>query len=134
MSLPLATGAGGSIPAVGDLGMAAGFGMKPDETRGWVLNFDMQSGYFKVIGDRQCRTALYEQQDVIASTHFCTDNEDSLCYGDIGKGLIVEVGGVETLVGVVSVITNLCRVMYPVMHTRVDLYTEWILENIQEDE
>lgn len=117
-------------PIVGDIGLASGFGLRFDDSRGWVLNFDKQTGQFRVIDEGSCRSALGVQQEAIASSHFCTENAASMCFGDIGNGLTLEVDGVETLVGVVSVITNMCHVSYPVMYTQVSLYTWWILESI----
>lgn len=127
---PIALPAVRDTPIVGDIGLASGFGLRLDGSRGWVLNFDKQTGQFRVIDEGSCQSALGVQQEAIASSHFCTENGDSLCFGDIGNGLTLDMDGVETLVGVVSVITNMCHVTYPVMYTQVSLYTEWIQESI----
>lgn len=120
-----------STPMVGDVGVVSGFGLRKDAIRGWTLNFLKQTGSFRVIDRRRCQDGLGEQQGVISETHFCTDNENRLCFGDFGSGLTVgEVNGVPVLMGIVSVITNMCHGTYPVLYTRVALYTQWIQQQI----
>lgn len=119
-----------NTPLVDAVGTVSGFGLIEDETRGWTLNFVKQTGQFRVIDEESCRNDLGDRQELISSTHFCTDNEARLCFGDIGGGLTLNIDGKETLVGVVSVITNMCHHTYPAMYTRVARYTEWIQENV----
>lgn len=54
------------------------------------------------------------------------DYQASICYGDHGSGLTLFIDGVNTLVGVVSVFTNMCHRNYPTVFTKVGSYTEWI--------
>lgn len=126
ISLPKFT----NLPRTGDVGVVSGFGLFEHESRGWTLNLAKQTGEFRVIDDASCRTALGDQQEVISPTHFCSDNYPRMCFGDIGNGLTMDLDGVQTLVGIVSVITNMCHASYPVMYTQVSMYLEWIQENI----
>lgn len=118
-------------PTIGQEGVIAGFGLRQDPVRGWTLNFLKQTGVVRVMHRDYCKLRLEHRQELISPTHFCTDNSPSICFGHIGNGLTVEIDKVETLVGVVSVITNMCYPRYPVMFTEVGLYLDWIRENIQ---
>lgn len=106
----------------------AGFGLKQNEDRSWSLNFDKQIGSFAVMSENACRSGLGDMRNLITGDHFCTDNLDRMCYGDIGNGITMIVDGVETLIGVVSIITNMCHPAFPVLFTEVEPYVEWIEE------
>lgn len=116
------------------LGRVSGFGLRFDADRGWVLNFDMQTATVTMMDEPECRSRLDQKQELVAASHICTDNGPRMCFGHLGNGLTMQLDsndeGVETLVGVVSVITNMCHEHYPVMFTKVALYTEWIQEYI----
>lgn len=83
-----------------------------------------------MIDEEQCRSKLGDKQELIADSHFCTENGASLCFGDHGSGFVVHIGDEEVLVGLVSVITNMCHGSHPVMFTRVELYVDWIKEQL----
>ena len=64
--------------------------------------------------------------------HICAGGsfgEDS-CDGDSGGGLVVEVDGVNQVVGVVSGGTTDCGIGVPGYYARVYRYLDWIYRNI----
>lgn len=95
----------------------------------------MQTAAFQVIDVGTCRATLGVREDVISRSHFCTENTARMCFGYLGSGLVMQrANGEKLLVGVASVITNMCHDEYPVMFTEVDKYKEWIREQIAEEE
>lgn len=72
---------------------------------------------------------------MISSSHFCTENMARMCFGYLGSGLVMQRNdGEQLLMGVASVITNMCHDAFPVMFTQVDKYKDWIQQEIGEEE
>ena len=60
--------------------------------------------------------------------HICAGGVigESTCNGDSGGGLVVEVDGVNQVVGVVSGGSGDCGIGLPGYYARVDKYLDWI--------
>lgn len=74
---------------------------------------------------------LQERAELVTASHFCAMDEinhSSLCEGDMGAGFIMEIDGVKTVVGVGSIVTNMCHHTFPTIFTRVSDYVDWIKE------
>lgn len=117
-----------NTPYVNEQGKLSGFG--PMESgSSWVMNRWKQTGFFRRIEDSRCQEVLAKNDVHVFETNFCAMDLDyvaSICYGDHGSGLTLFIDGVNTLVGVVSVFTNMCHRNYPIVFTKVGSYTEWI--------
>lgn len=104
--------------------------MKSGDT--WIMNQHKQTGYFRRIEDNICSDLLAQNLVTITEEHnFCAldlEHEASLCYGDLGSAFTLYIDEVNTLVGVVSVFTNMCHRDYPVVFTKVAPYLDWIQE------
>lgn len=122
-----------NVPYVNEQGIVSGFGMK-QQGDSWVMNHRKQTGYFRRIDDDLCAAQL-ARNGVTVTPHwnFCAKGVEhvaSICYGDSGSGMTVYIDEVNTIVGVVSVFTNMCHPDYPALFTKVAPYYDWIKEII----
>lgn len=130
--LPMA----GNYPLVNEQGQVSGIGMHFVDGE-WVQQTAFQTAYFRRVTDSVCDNLLGDGISIPETTSFCAqdlDNGASICYGDLGAGLTVFIDEVNTLVGIVSIFTNMCHKDYPVIFTRVAPYTSWILEQVAAEE
>lgn len=123
-----------NTPYVNEQGRVAGFGMYQSGTD-WLMNQQKQVGYFRRVLDTECEQLLAQNEMALTENSFCAMDLDygaSVCYGDMGSGMSIYIDEVNTLVGVVSVFTNMCHRDYPAVFTKVAPYVDWINENISE--
>lgn len=110
-------------------GLVSSFGMTLTGNE-WVMQEKMQTGYFDRIERHRCDFVLGHE---LPETSFCAQDITygaSLCYGDHGSGFTTYVNGVNSLVGVVSIFTNMCNRDFPVVFTEVARYASWISQQI----
>lgn len=85
-----------------------------------------------VIDNTECRSLLEgARSTLLMDSHFCAIDAASACMFDSGYGFIVNQEGVNYLVGVLSLFTNMCRPQFPTMYTRVSDYTEFLEHYLQ---
>lgn len=81
------------------------------------------------IAKAECQDLLGSRSSIVTESHFCAidriDNA-SACVFDNGNGFIVNANNINYVVGVLSLVTNMCRPEFPALYTRVGDYTEWI--------
>lgn len=109
-------------------GYVAGFGYSQNGTQ-WQENQERTAFLASWISHEQCIQELGPRAEVVAGSHFCardTIGVASVCHGDLGAGFVMEIDGQPYLVGVLSVVTNMCNPSIPAMYTRVAQYTDWI--------
>ena len=130
IALPIYAG----IPYVNEQGRISGFGMMPEGTT-WIMNQRKQKTYYRRLDDDECNSRLAQNKVTVTESSFCgldVEHGASVCYGDMGSGLTVYVDNVESLVGIVSVFTNMCHHTFPVVFTRVANYLDWIHSHVEE--
>lgn len=129
LPIPLPPTDNPNLPYVNEQGSVTGFGFVHSADEGWIMNQRMQTGFHRRIENNYCANKLSNNDVALSSDTFCArdlDHESSICHGDHGSGLTVYVDEVNTLVGVVSVVTNMCSRDYPVVFTKVFPYLNWI--------
>lgn len=60
---------------------------------------------------------------------FCGEdpiNQSNICNQDIGGGFVVSFNGVDTLVGISSLVIEACDGSWPSAYTRIHPYRQWI--------
>jgi secreted trypsin-like serine protease len=63
-------------------------------------------------------------------TNVCVSgHRGSSCNGDSGGGMHLSIGGVQTIIGIVSYGSSTCEGGLPVVMTRVTSYLDWISTN-----
>lgn len=113
-------------------GKVSGFGMALIGDQ-WLMQASLKTGYFYRIERNKCDFVLGHE---IAKTSFCAQDQiydSSICYGDNGSGFTVHINGINTLVGIVSIYTNMCNPDFPVVFTEVSSYSVWIVQQIDEN-
>lgn len=83
------------------------------------------STWTRVLANNRCQSTF----GVVIPNHFCgfdTNLKSSVCNGDMGGGLTVMYEGVETLVGISSIIMSVCSAAEPAAYARVSTYRQWI--------
>lgn len=114
-------------------GLIVGFGMV--STAPWSIPIIQNYMHQTEVSDSECRNLLGSRRDLLMSSHFCAmdrrTNASSACIYDNGAGFIVNEDGVNYVVGVLSLVTNMCRPQFPNMYTRVSDYTEWIEQYLE---
>lgn len=79
--------------------------------------------------------ALGSRAHLVTRSHYCAiddENFSSLCVGDLGSGFVLSIDGKYSIVGVASVITNMCNNKFPAIYTYVAPYIDWINGIIKE--
>lgn len=114
-------------------GLIVGFGM--ESTAPWRIPLIQNYMHQTEVSDSECRNLLGSRRGLLMSSHFCAmdrrTNASSACIYDNGAGFIVNEDGVNYVVGVLSLVTNMCRPQFPNMYTRVSDYTEWIEQYLE---
>lgn len=96
------------------------------------LNF-LKNMHQTQIENNECLNLLGSRRNVLMSSHFCAldrENDASGCIYDQGAGFIVTEDGINYVVGVLSLVTHMCRPQFPNMYTRVSDYTDWIQDTL----
>lgn len=88
-----------------------------------------------VITKEECQERLGTRSFILTDSHFCAIdlvNNATACNSDSGNGFVYEneFNGDSVLVGVTSLFTHMCRPQFPVLYTKISLYTEWILMHV----
>lgn len=113
------------LPFENEEGQIRGFG-QTEAIRGDQAQ-QLASGYTRVLSNELCRNTF----GVIVPNHFCGfDNAlaTNICNGDMGGGFTVMYKGVETLVGIASIIMNACSGAEPAAYTKISTHRQWIRE------
>lgn len=108
-------------------GLIQGFGIT--DTQEMEMALILKNMIQTVIPDVECRDILRSRSGIWTETHFCAIDRvgnASACIFDEGNGFIVNREGVNYVVGVLSLITNMCRPEFPALFTRVSDYLGWI--------
>lgn len=111
----------------GTRGIIKGFGYTSTDLSApaIVLKFMHQ----EVISQLECRSLLGSRGSILTDSHFCAIDRleaASACVLDNGNGFVVVEDDVKYVIGILSIITNMCRPQFPAMYTRVNEYTGWI--------
>lgn len=115
------------LPLVGTQGQVTGFGAMATEP--FEFPDKVQSMFQTVISIEECREMLGPLGSLLQTDHFCAINhmdQATACNFDEGNGFVVSHEGVNYVVGVLSFITNMCRPQYPVVYTKLQMYSSWI--------
>lgn len=114
---------GQSLPMENEEVIIRGFG-QTDEIRNDHTQ-TLLSTWTRVLSNDFCRNMF----GVTTPNHFCCFDpqlKSNICNGDMGGGLTVMYEGVETLVGVNSIIMGACSSAEPAAYTRVSAQRQWI--------
>lgn len=108
----------------------AGFGFE-FQAPNWVINQHKQTANFTRISDSDCREMLGDRSPLLSEQNiqYCAIDPSrvaSICHGDIGSSMTMVIDGELTLVGIVSLFTNMCSPNYPVLYTKVYRFSTWL--------
>lgn len=94
----------------------------------------LQQMHQTVIKASECRSRLGTRSSILMDSHFCAMDQENLasgCIFDQGNGFIISEDGFNVIVGVLSLVTNMCRPQFPTIYTRVSDYIELIEHFVQ---
>lgn len=98
-------------------------------TEPWTFDYSLTYMHQTVIPNDECRTLLGSRASLLQDSHFCAMDRErnaSACLYDTGAGFVVNENGINYVLGVLSVVSHMCRPQYPNLYTRVSEYKEWI--------
>ncbi|CAK1546649.1 unnamed protein product [Leptosia nina] len=114
----------------GRSGIVSGWGFDKERVDGGTQHEYLQSVLLRKVTQRVCTETYANNSNVTVtdSVYCATETNKGVCFGDSGAPMVAPVYSTAALIGISSYYQG-CGSTYPDIFTRVDRYSNWIMEN-----